>query len=252
MLKEIMLTGKLALITGGGTGLGLAIAKEMSDSGARVVITGRRKEVLDEALKELPEGCVALQNDITDFSAIPDLVKHIEENIGAIDILVNNAGVQNRRPFLEYELDDVQGIFNTHALAPFMLTQECAKYMKKRGKGVVLMITSLNVPMGMPMLQPYAMAKGGITVLVRSLTNELTPFGIRVNSINPGFTDTEMLRKSNEREPGRIDRILGRCPMKRLAQPKEVAMAAAFLASDAAGYIAGIDLRVDGGISNVF
>lgn len=252
MLKEISLQGKTALITGGGTGLGLAIAKEMADAGAKIIITGRRKEKLDEALSELPSDSCGFVNDITELASIKELVHTIESTIGPIDILVNNAGIQIKKDFFDFTEEDFYKVYDTHAIGSLMMTRECAKYMKQRQKGVIIMITSLSTVFGMPLIQPYTMAKSAIAGLVRSLTAELTPFGIRVNSINPGFVETEMLRNANAKEPGRKERILARCPMKRMGTTQEIGMAATFLASDAGGFIAGVDLRVDGGISIAF
>lgn len=249
MKKEISLEGKVALITGGATGLGLAIAQEMADVGATIVIMGRRKEKLEEAKQLLP-GVHCYQGDVTDYAAIPALVEQIEKEVGPIDILVNNAGIQNRKPFFDYTPDEIQAIFDTHMKGSFVMSQECGKKMKERGKGVILMITSLSAVGGMVMLQPYTMAKSALMALTRSLTQELSPYGIRVNSVNPGFVETEMLIKANAKEPGRRERILSKTPMGRFALPKEIGMAAAFLASDAASFITGVDLRVDGGTSN--
>ena len=252
MKQEIMLTGKVALITGGGTGLGLAIAREMAEMGAEVVLAGRRLEVLEKARAELGEHAHAIQADITEFDKLPGLVERIEREIGPLDILVNNAGIQVRRPMDEFVPEDFLSLYKTHGVAAFMLTQAAARGMKARGRGSIIFISSLSTVIGMTMLQPYTMAKSAVAGLVRSLANELSPYGVRVNSLNPGFVDTDMLRYSNSIEPGREQKILSRTPMGRMAQPKEIGMAAAFLASDAASFVTGIDLRVDGGLPSVF
>lgn len=252
MKQEIMLTDKIALITGGGTGLGLAIAREMSEMGATVVLVGRRQEILDKACQELGAHAHAIRADITDFDALPALVTQVEQSFGPIDILVNNAGIQVRRPMDEFVPDDFLSLYKTHGVAAFMLTQAVAQGMKARGQGSIIFISSLSTVIGMTMLQPYTMAKSAVAGLVRSLANELSPHGVRVNSLNPGFVDTDMLRYSNSIEPGREAKILGRTPMGRMAEPKEIGMAAAFLASDAASFITGIDLKVDGGLTSVF
>lgn len=251
MLNEISLKNKTALITGGGTGIGLAIAEEMKDAGANVIIVGRRVGTLKEAVKKIGEGASYFQFDVKDIEKMPAFIKEIEEK-SPIDILVNNAGINVKKPFFEFTLAEYEDVLKTHATASFMLTQEVAKYMKERRKGSIIMITSLNILMGMKSLQPYSMAKAALGALSRSLTAELASFGIRVNSLNPGFTDTDMMRRTNLQNPERHAEIQAITPMQKYAAPKDLGMAAAFLASDAAGFITGIDLVVDGGISCSF
>lgn len=251
MLKEISLAGKTALITGGATGIGFAIATEMIDAGAQVIIIGRRLEMLQRAADQLGPACTYHQFDITNFESLPEFVQSIEEH-SPIDILVNNAGNNNKKDFLEFTTAEFDTIAATQAKAPFFLTQEVAKYMKKRGKGSVIFISSLATLLGMHNIQAYTVCKSGIVGLARSLTLDLAPFGIRVNSLNPGFVYTEMLQKTNLKTPARLQEIENKTPLRGFTQTKDLGMAAAFLASDAARFITGIDLVVDGGISSSF
>jgi NAD(P)-dependent dehydrogenase (short-subunit alcohol dehydrogenase family) len=251
MLKEISLAGKTALVTGGATGIGFAIATEMIDAGAHVIIVGRRLEMLQMAVEQLGPMCTCYQFDITDYDKIPSFVKEIEDHT-SIDILVNNAGVNNKKEFFGFTAEEFDTITATQAKAPFLLTQEVAKYMKLRGKGCVIFISSLAALLGMHHIQAYTVCKSGMIGLARSLTLDLAPYGIRVNSLNPGFVYTEMLRETNLKTPERLKEIEDRTPLRGFTQTKDLGMAAAFLASDAARFITGIDLVVDGGISSSF
>jgi len=251
MLQEISLAGKTALVTGGATGIGFAIAEQMIDAGARVIIVGRRLEQLQDAVGRLGDACTYRQFDITDFDAIPHFVREIESET-PIDILVNNAGVNNKKDYFDFTAEEFDTIAATQAKAPFLLTQEVAKYMKERRKGSVLFISSLAAILGMHHIQAYTVCKTGMVGLARSLTLDLAPFGIRVNSLNPGFVYTDMLRETNFKTPERLKEIAEKTPLRGFTQTKDLGMAAAFLSSDAARFITGVDLVVDGGISSTF
>jgi NAD(P)-dependent dehydrogenase (short-subunit alcohol dehydrogenase family) len=251
MIKEISLSGKTALITGGATGIGFAIASEMIDAGAHVIIVGRREAVLQEAAEKLGSACTWLSFDITNSEGIPGYIAEIEAKT-AIDILVNNAGINNKKDYLDFTATEFDSIVATQAKAPFMLSQAVALYMKARGKGCIILISSLAAILGMHNIQAYTVCKAGIVGLARSLSLDLAPHGIRVNSLNPGFVYTDMLRTTNIKTPERLEEISGRTPLRGFTEPKDLGMAAAFLASDAARFITGIDLVVDGGISSSF
>lgn len=251
MLKEISLSGKHAVITGGASGIGYAIATEMADAGAKVTIVGRRLERLIEAASAIENDCGYAQFDITKTEEIPDFIEELER-ISPIDVLVNNAGVNNKKDYFDFSARELDDIFGTQAKAPFMLTQAVAAHMKIRKKGSVIFISSLASILGMRNIQAYTLCKAGIAGLVRSLSLDLAPYGIRVNSLNPGFVDTDMLRNTNLKTPERLEEIQNKTPMRGFTEPKDLGMAAAFLASDAARFITGIDLVVDGGISSSF
>ena len=246
MRREILLEGKHAVITGGGTGIGLGIAEEMIDAGAEVLILGRRESVLQEAVKHLGEHAAYLVADITDFDALPGLIEEIEREF-PINILVNNAGINLKGPFLDYTPEDFDKVVAIQEKATFFVTKEVAKYMVKRNEGSIINISSLSARIGMPSNQAYTMCKGGIVALTRSLMVELAPYNIRVNSVNPGYIYTDMIKKINVNTPERLVVMEQATPLKRFGTAKEIGMAAAFLASDAASFITGVDLYVDGG-----
>ncbi len=174
------------------------------------------------------------------------------ESKAPIDVLVNNAGVNNKKEYLDFTAQEFDDIVAVQAKAPFMLTQAVAKHMKTRKKGCIILISSLAALLGMHNIQAYTVCKAGMAGLARSLTLDLAPHGIRVNSLNPGFVYTDMLASTNLKTPERLKEIEGKTPLRGFTQPKDLGMAAAFLASDAARFITGIDLVVDGGISSSF
>ncbi|HIR92611.1 MAG TPA: glucose 1-dehydrogenase [Candidatus Egerieimonas intestinavium] len=251
MLREISLEGKTALVTGGATGIGFAIAEQMIDAGARVIIVGRREEKLREAAAELGDKCSWYRFDVSETEKHAEFIQMLEKQ-SPIDILVNTAGINNKKDYFEFTAEEFDTIVATQAKAPFMLSQEVARYMKVRKKGCIILISSLAALLGMHEIQAYTVCKSGMKGLARSLARDLGPYGIRVNSLNPGFVYTDMLRNTNLKTPERLKEIEERTPMRGFTQTKDLGMAAAFLASDAARFITGIDLVVDGGISSSF
>ena len=251
MLQEISLSGKRALVTGGATGIGFAITEQMIDAGADVVIVGRRREKLEEAAARLGEKCSWYQFDVTRCDEHAAFVRELE-NEAPIDILVNCAGINNKKDYFDFTAQEFDTIVETQAKAPFMLSQEVAKYMRERHRGSIILISSLSAILGMHQIQAYTVCKRGMQGLARSLARDLGPYGIRVNSLNPGFVYTDMLRNTNLKTPERLKQIEDSTPLRGFTQTKDLGMAAAFLASDAARFITGIDLVVDGGISSSF
>ena len=251
MLQEISLAGKTALVTGGATGIGFAIAEEMADAGAHVVIVGRREEKLKEAAEKLGDKCSWYKFDVTETEKHAEFIQMLEDQ-APLDILVNTAGINNKKDYFDFTAEEFDEIVATQAKAPFMLSQEVARHMKERKKGCIILISSLASILGMHEIQAYTVCKSGMKGLARSLARDLGPYGIRVNSLNPGFVYTDMLRNTNLKTPERLKEIEDRTPMRGFTQTKDLGMAAAFLASDAARFITGIELVVDGGISSSF
>ena len=251
MMKEISLEGKTALVTGGASGIGYAIASEMIDAGAEVVIVGRRADKLQEATEKLGDRCRWYQFDVTHVDEYDQLLNQVDEK-SPVDILVNNAGINIKKDFFDFRAEEFDRIVETQAKAPFMLSQAVAERMKERKSGNIIFISSLATILGMHEIQAYTVCKSGVKGLARSLARDLGPYGIRVNSLNPGFVYTDMLEKTNLKTPERLKEIEEKTPLKGFTQAKDLGMAAVFLASDAARFITGIDLAVDGGISSSF
>ena len=243
------LDGKLALVTGGGTGIGLEIARCMAQAGATVVITGRREAVLKEAVEELGDSVEYLVNDITDLGSIDGLVAQIEATYGPLDVLVNNAGINLKKPALEVTDEEFSRVLHTNLHSVFALTRACAARMVARRKGVILMISSMAAYYGIDRVVAYAASKSAVEGMVKVLASEFSGHNVRVNAIAPGFIETEMSRAAMNSDPDRRDRAMRRTPMGSFGQPEDIGHAAVFLASEAARYITGASLPVDGGNS---
>ncbi len=243
------LAGRLALVTGGGTGIGLEIARCMVGAGATVVITGRREAVLQAATADLGERAHYFVNDIGDLGALDDLVARIEAAHGPLDILVNNAGINLKKPALEVTDEDFSRIIRTNLSAVFSLTRAAARRMVARGRGCILMISSMAAYYGIDRVVAYAASKSAVEGMVKVLASEFSGHGVRVNAIAPGFIETEMSRTAMNSDPERRDRAMRRTPMGKFGQPADIGHAAVFLASEGARYITGASLPVDGGNS---
>jgi len=221
----------------------------LTQAGARVVMTGRRQDVLRDACQQLGSAAGYLQHDVTDLSTIPGLVQRIEEELGPLDILVNNAGNHLKRPAVETSDADLASILQTHLLGSFALSRECGRRMTGRGRGSILMIASMSALFGIPQVSAYSAAKSAMAGLTRALAVEFSPHGVRVNAIAPGWIDTMLSRKAFEGDPARKQRILDRTPMGTLGEILDVGYAAVYLSSPAARFVTGIVLPVDGGAS---
>ena len=243
------LHGQVALITGGGTGIGLAIAQAFIAQGARVLISGRREDVLQRAVKELGERAAYRVHDVTQTERAEELIDGLEQQLGPITALVNNAGNQVRGPAEELGNDGLQQVMDVHVNGAFALSRAAAQRMLDKREGSILFIASMASLMGIPYVLPYAAAKSAHLGLIRSLTAEWAGRGVRVNGIAPGWIETEMSREAFAKVPDRKVKVLGRTPMDCLGQPQDIGWAAAYLASPAAKFITGVCLPVDGGAS---
>jgi gluconate 5-dehydrogenase len=243
------LDGQWALVTGGGTGLGLGIARALRDAGARVVITGRREAVLREACAGLGPGVDFLRHDIDDLPSIPGLVEEIEGRFGPLDILVNNAGNHLKKPTTEVSDAEFAAVLQTHLFGSFAVSRECARRMAARRRGSIVMIASMASLFGIPQVSAYTAAKSALAGLVRALTVDLAPQGVRVNAVAPGWFDTVLSRRNFEGDPRRKEKILDRTPLGRLGELSDVGHAVVYLCSPAAKFVTGVVLPVDGGIS---
>jgi NAD(P)-dependent dehydrogenase (short-subunit alcohol dehydrogenase family) len=248
-LQVFSLAGRVALITGGGTGIGLEIARCMVAAGATVIITGRRESVLQESAAELGEGAHFLVNDVTDLGSSEGLVEQVEATYGPLDILVNNAGINMKKPALEVTDEDFSRIIHTNLNAVFALTRAAAKRMVARRSGTIIMISSMAAYYGIDRVVAYAASKSAVEGMVKVLASEFSAHGVRINAIAPGFIETEMSRTAMNSDPDRRDRAMRRTPMGKFGKPSDIGHAAVFLASDAARYVTGVSLPVDGGNS---
>ncbi len=248
-ISPFNLTGKLALVTGGGSGLGLGISKAFVEANAKVIITGRREEVLKNACLEYPESMFYVVNDITETNTLRRLVNGIEKKHGKLDILVNNAGINMKKDMLDVTDEEFDNILETNLNGTFALSREVGRSMIKQKSGSIINITSMAAIYGIPMVTAYTASKTGVVGLTRSMAVDLSPHGIRVNAIAPGFIKTKMLEKAFNSDPDRRKKVLSRTPLQSLGSPEDIAYAAVYLASDASKFITGVNLPVDGGNS---
>lgn len=240
---------KIAIVTGGGSGIGLAITQKFVKENILTIIVGRDPRKLNQAKEKLGKLCVPISCDLTNLSSIPDLVKQILDDYGHIDILVNNAGINMKKEFTEVTDEDFQKILQTNVTAVFALSREVVKYMVGNGGGAIINISSMASQYGIPKVIAYTASKSAIEGMTKAMAVELSPRGIRVNCIAPGFIATDMSAKALNDDPERRHKALDRTPMGELGTPADIGDAAVFLASGAARYITGVILPVDGGNS---
>jgi NAD(P)-dependent dehydrogenase (short-subunit alcohol dehydrogenase family) len=245
----MMDTKKVAVVTGGGSGLGAAIAKEFVKNQIITIIVGRDEAKLISVCKELGDGCFYKCCDLSQLSSIPALVQNIIHEFGQIDILVNNAGINMKKEFTEVTDADFQNIMSTNVNAVFSMSREVVKHMLVKNSGCIIHISSMAAQYGIPKVIAYSASKTAIDGMTRAMAVELSPKGIRVNAIAPGFIYSPMTEKALNSDPERKAKVFNRTPMGHMGQPEDIGAAAMYLASDAAKYVTGIVLKVDGGNS---
>ena len=259
-----LLTGKVAVVTGGGTGIGRGIALEFAQAGADVVVAGRRQAILAETAEEiraLGRRSLAVRADISRKADVENLAQKMVDEFGAIDILVNNAGTQLKGSLLEFNEDNWDKVFDINLKSCFLCSQAAGKKMVDRGKGgSIINIASINSIRPFLKSGPYCTAKAAVVMLTETLALELAGSKIRVNAVAPGTVRTAMSEYEGkfwvgERDPEALEKYFKKAeatiPMGRLGETSEIAAAVLFLASDAASYITGQTIFVDGGITLV-
>lgn len=242
------LSGQAAVVTGGATGLGLAITRCLISAGARVAVLGRSsQETAAPALMEFGDRAKYYSFDVTDTEHAENMAGRVMADLGRIDILVNNAGNHCKKFIWDMSVEDYASVLNTHLVGAFALTKAVVPYMKENRHGRIIFQASMTSFIGQPMVSGYATAKAGYLGLIHTLTAELAEYGITVNAIAPGWIDTPMFHKATDTDPARLQKILGRIPAKTVGDPMDIGMCAAFLCSEAARYISGACIPVDGG-----
>ena len=246
------LKNKVALVTGSTHGIGRAIAQRLAQAGADVVINGRSDDEDAQHSAELvrahgQRACVVAM-DIGRVQDCQRLVAESIERMGRLDILINNAGLQTRAAFLEVSEADYDQVLNVNLKAAFFLSQAFALHLQASGRGGrIINTSSVHEELPFPGFSSYCVSKGGLKMLMRNLAIELAPLGITVNNVAPGAIETPINSELKE-QPDKLAALLENIPLKRLGQPRDVAGAVAFLASDEADYITGSTLVVDGGL----
>jgi len=238
-----MLSGKTAIVTGGSAGIGKAIAEEFRNQGASVVIANRSEEKGRQTAEEL--GCSFIQCDVSSYDAVTDLVDRTVEEHGGLDIMVNNAGIGMTGTVETTAIDDWQQLLEVNLNGVIYGTRAAMPYLKESA-GCVLNVASVFGLVGGPQTAAYATAKGAVVNFTRTTAVDYAEAGVRVNSICPGFVRTAMTESELEKDSF-YEFVLNQTPIDRVAEPEEVAKPAAFLASEGASYITGVNLPIDGG-----
>jgi len=248
----LRLQGKVAVITGGNSGIGLATAKLFQAEGAKVIITGRRKEALDTAVKEIGGECTGILSDTGNMNDITDLYQQIHKTVGTFDVLFLNAGIAIFGPFDTIDEAAFDAMVNVNFKGLFFNVQKALPLLNEGAS--VIINSSIADQKGFPNTNIYAATKAAVRSLARTLSTELLEKKVRVNSLAPGPIDTPIFDKVGvpaEAVTDMKESFAGENPMKRLGTPEEIAKAALFLASDDSSYVTGIDLTVDGGVTQL-
>jgi NAD(P)-dependent dehydrogenase (short-subunit alcohol dehydrogenase family) len=251
ILDKFSLKGKSGIVTGGGTGLGKAMATAVVQAGGEILIVGRRKEVLEEAAREMNRfggSVIPFQADITKMGDIPKIVAKAIKEFGKIDFLFNNAGKGHPAPCEDYRESDWDEVLMTNLKGPFFLAQAVGRNMiSAKRPGSIINISSIMAFITLKDSPAYPTSKAAISQLTKALANSWAKYGIRVNAIGPGWFRTEMTqRRFEDKEKG--GQITSRIPLGRTGDPDELGGVAVFLASDASSYVTGQTIVVDGGL----
>jgi NAD(P)-dependent dehydrogenase (short-subunit alcohol dehydrogenase family) len=240
---------KIAIVTGGSSGLGYATVKKFTENNIFTFVIGRDEEKLKKACTEFGKNCEAVVFDVTQLDKIPALIKKLADQKGKIDILVNNAGINQKKPLTDVTDEEFQKIIHTNVNSVFSLSREVSKVMIAQKKGCIINISSMAAQYGLPGVISYTASKTAIDGMTRAMAVELSPLGIRVNAIAPGFIFTKMSSAALDSDPHRKQKVLSRTPMGKLGMPEDVANAVYFLASDESAFVTGTIIPVDGGNS---
>jgi len=245
----MLLDGKVALVTGGSRGIGRAIAVALAREGAKLAINFAGNEKAAEETKALVEQAgseaILLKADVSDKDADAALIDTVIKTYGKIDILVNNAGITRDSLMFRMKEDDFDAVIDTNLRSVFYLTKAAAKSMMKKRTGRIINMSSVVGLTGNAGQVNYAAAKAGVLGITKSAAKELASRGITVNAVAPGFIETDMTDVLSDTVK---ESLLHEIPLKRMGEPKDVANAVLFLASDQSAYITGQVIHVDGGL----
>ena len=241
------LTGRRALVTGSSQGIGFALARGLAAAGAQVVLNGRDPSRLAEAAARIP-GAIALPFDVTDHTAVRTAIDGFEAAGTPIDILVNNAGIQHRAPLEDFPPEAFERLLQTNIASVFHAGQAVARHMIARGRGKIINIASVQTALARPSIAPYTATKGAVGNLTKGMATDWARYGLNCNAIAPGYFDTP-LNAALVADPAFSAWLEQRTPARRWGRIDELQGACIFLASDAASFVNGHILYVDGGIT---
>ncbi|MFG1173086.1 SDR family NAD(P)-dependent oxidoreductase [Erwiniaceae bacterium CAU 1747] len=245
VMNSFSLSGQRALVTGATRGIGLALAGALAQAGASVVLTGRSSATVERAVGELQAQGFRAEGRVLDVTCTGDIPRVLGK-IGEIDILINNAGTEQICPSLDADEALWDNIIATNLKGAFFCAQAAARSMIRRGGGTIINLCSLTSTVGVPGAAAYGSSKSGLTGMIRTLSTEWAPQGIRVNGIAPGYFETEMTRTFYQ-DAAWVDSMQAKIPLGRFGELEDLAGAVVFLCSPAARYITGQILYVDGG-----
>ena len=250
-LELFSLKGKRALVTGSSQSIGFALAKGLAGAGAEVVLNGRTPEKLADAAATLrAEGATVreLAFDVCDHAAARTAIDGFEAATGAIDVLVNNAGMQHRTPLEDFDPDAFERLMHTNVSSVFNVGQAVARHMIRRGRGKIVNIASVQTLLARPGIAPYTASKGAVANLTKGMATDWAQYGLQVNGIAPGYfkTPLTMALVENAEFSAWLEK---RTPTGRWGEVEELMGACVFLSSDAASFVNGHTLYVDGGIT---
>jgi NAD(P)-dependent dehydrogenase (short-subunit alcohol dehydrogenase family) len=243
------LSGKIAIVTGGGRGIGRAIALGLAKAGASVVVTSRTQKEIDAVVEEIKKSggkALAMVTDLTVNDQLENLVQATVKEFGKIDILVNNAARSFLRSLMDLREDGWDKVFNTNVKAVWLLSRLVARKMMEQKSGRIINITTVGAEKAELGMAAYGCSKAALKMLTRCMAREWAQFGIQVNAVGPGLTKTDF-SKPIWSNPEVAKHVSAAIPMGRLAEPEEIVGSVLFLASDAARFITGHSIYVDGG-----
>ena len=246
------LSGKVAIVTGGNGGIGLGMARGLARAGASIIIAGRNKTKSDEAVRDveaLGAKALAFAVDVTDKTAVADMVEATLKAFGRLDILINNAGMSVRDPAHKLSLDDWHTVIDTNLTSAFICSKAVYPAMKQIGGGKIINIGSMMSIFGASFAPAYAASKGGIVQFTKSIALSWAVDNIQANAILPGWIDTALTKNAREQIPGLNENVLNRTPAKRWGNIDDMAGTAVFLASSASDFVTGTAIPVEGGYS---
>jgi len=246
------LDGKVAVVTGGNSGIGLATAREFQQQGAKVVITGRDQQTLDDAKQELGHDVLAVRSDTSRLADIDKLFAVVKEKLGKIDVLNINAGVGKFLPFESVKEEFFDSIMDINFKGAYFTIQKALPLLNDNAS--IVLNASINAYIGMPNTSVYAASKAALITLARTLSAELVDRGIRVNVVSPGPVATPIFGKlgiAADALDEVVKNVQTQVPMKRFGRPEEIAKAVLFLASDDSSFLLGTEIVADGGMSQL-
>jgi 2-dehydro-3-deoxy-D-gluconate 5-dehydrogenase len=246
------LRGKVAIVTGGNGGIGLGIARGLADAGADIAVVGRNEDKSNAAVAELKARGVramAVAADVTDKTAVADMIARVSRDLGRIDILVNNAGINIRKPPHALELDEWSSVIDTNLTSAFLCSKAVHPILKAEGGGKIINIGSMMSIFGAGFAPAYAASKGGIVQFTRACACAWATDNIQANAILPGWIDTDLTRRARKEIDSLHEKVLARTPAARWGAIDDFAGIAVFLSSPASDFVTGTAIPVDGGFS---